>query len=317
MDIILKLIFPNGASDLKFVPPEGRIITWNMIESIAPSILPLILEEAFSPDLLNQTILSVLKTVSKNLDEKISLSANINDLQNEELDELDEISGELVAELLKNMQLPHSIKKQIMGPNGVSPQIKKILGSEIRKQFNGTFIEKIIPIALESLTARDEKTGNFPLEPNASNKSASHLFKTSKQMDQKIKKASRELVNSAISNSFRRSWAIFQSKFDQVVFSLFGTVGASMKKALDKVCHFLFLTIAGKILAVALWPVTRLLKEIIYRYSSLDKNVNNLSDIFREVLDDQPLTQSFGLQNIALFHNTLQSTYKTFKEATN
>jgi len=317
MDIILKLIFPNGASDLKFVPPEGRIITWNMIESIAPSILPLILEEAFSPDLLNQTILSVLKTVSKNLDGKISLSANINDLQNEELDELDEISGELVAELLKNMQLPHSIKKQIMGPNGVSPQIKKILGSEIRKQFNGTFIEKIIPIALESLTARDEKTGNFPLKPNAINKSASHLFKTRKQMDQKIKKASRELVNSAISNFFRQSWAIFQSKFDQVVFSLFGTIGASMKEALDKVCHFLFLTIAGKILSVALWPITRLLKEIIYRYSALDKNVNNLSDIFREVLDDQPFTQSFGLQNIALFHNTLQSTYQTFKEATN
>ena len=313
--IILSAIFPNGESDLTFLPVKDREIPWKMFESIMPSLIPQLIETLFSPDMINKIVLSSLEAGRDEMRAKIILPPEGSGKPaNLPLDDLDEVSGELITELMKNVKLPALIMNQIVGPKGISPEMKKVLGSALREQFNGEFIEKLVPTVLEALVKKDEKTGDFVLNPHIKSKKVklTQLSGQRREMNAELKRVSRELINSTISNVIRKKWALFQRAFDKLVQSIFGNIGSHLKWALDKVLHFIFLTVSRKILSIVLRPILFLSKQLIYRISSLDKNLNNVLDIFRDIFDDQPLVNSYGINNIPLFHALLQSAHQTF-----
>lgn len=305
IDSMLNMVFPNGQHDLTFVPEEFRSTVWTQFkQNLFPIVLPMITEIVLDPAMINQMVLSGLQNMNLNLAGEIEIDQNPEpaDLP---LDELDQASGELIAECLKAATLPGWAKKMIIDPKTgeISDAMKKTMGATLRSQFNDTFIKDKLNIALKNAVTRDEHGQpmlRFDARPQAIKQA--DAIKQAEKMEADLKKVTRESVNVSISYFVRSSWAQAQAKFDQAVAKHCGNVGTAIKKFLDLVFGVLFFKIIGTLLFPLTWLIKKGVQQTAYSILSLDTNRKNLLELFTKVPIDQP---EAGTKQYAVFHEDL------------
>lgn len=296
---MMKMIFPNGKKDLTFVPEEVRGNVWKIFEkNLFAQVLPMMTEVIFDPNTLNTMVLSSLETMRDSLKEPIVLGPK--EPEGLPLDELDEVAGELMFESLRAVSLPSWAKNMMTDPKTgeITPAMKKTLGSTLRSQFNKTFIQDKLKIALETAVRREkgEFLLNFDTRPTAEKKD--EAGKKSEKMQHDLKKVSREVVDVSISYFIRSKWAEFQARFDALVEKAFGKIGAKLKLGLDLVCRFIFF---NKILKTIFSYLLSPIKQIIYRIISLDDNRDRILAMLTKTPIDQPEKES----DYAIFYEDL------------
>jgi hypothetical protein len=290
---VLKFLFPKGKNDEKFKTLQNIFpgLSWKMAKEVFPIAAASITEKLFSPDVLDKIVLSSLEATRDTLNEKIVLAPAEPELN----DSLVQASGELIGEILKNVELPGFIKGQLLDPaTGEVPEwLKHSMGGTLRGMLNGAFIAEKLKTALITTVKRDPVTGDSPLKFDERPKEVQEreAVVNRARMERDLKRVSRELVKSGISFYIRKTWVEAQAKFDEAV--NFGPISKGTKKVLDAIFRFVFLTIVGNILALVLWPVKKLIQEIIYKTISLDNNRDTLLDIFKKLPEGQPY-EGFG-----------------------
>jgi hypothetical protein len=263
-------------------------------------------ETILDPSTINTMVLSSLEAMRDNLSGEIVLSDEPPEPTDLPLDELDQASGELIAEVLKATTLPAWAKKFMIDPKTgeISDSMKKTLGATLRKQFNDTFIKDKLKIALESAVKRDETgkpTLSFDTRPKEVKKA--DAAKKAEQMEKDLKRATRDAVNVSISYFIRSTWASAQASFDKLVGKVLGNVGLSIKHALDQVFRFVFIKVIGTILYYpVILPLKLGVQHLAYWLLSLDENRKNLLDLFTKVPTDQP---EADLKKYAVYHENL------------
>jgi hypothetical protein len=297
---MMKLLFPNGKDDLTFVPAELRGIVWQTFKkNLFPVVLPMLTEVLLDPAMVNTIVLNSLATLKDSLSAEIVLDPNP-EPADRPLDDLDRASGELIFEVLKAATLPAWMKNLMLDSEqkGTSDTMKRTLGATLRKQFNNTFIQDYLKLALEKAIARiNPETGefdaagqprlSFDTRPEAIQKQEAAA--NAKQMQVDLKRVSRELVDVSISYFIDSKWTAAQAHFDKLVEKAFGKIGFNFKKALDAVFRFIFFRVIGTILSVLFWPAKQLVKQAIYRLISLDNNRDALLRMLTHVPTDQPV----------------------------
>jgi hypothetical protein len=133
------------------------------------------------------------------------------------------------------------------------------------------------------------------------------------QMQADLKRLSREVVDSTISNYIRTQHAVFQKRFDGVIQKLFGKmIGLNIKHLLDAIFRIIFFKIVGTILSILLWPMTKLIKMAIYRFASLDANRDLILDLLKKAPADQPAA-SYVLYNEDLAFKMVEAIQTAFE----
>ncbi len=306
---IMNMLFPNKENDLTFVPEELRRTVWKAFKKkLFPVVLPMLTEMILDPALINNIVLNSLTATRNNLEESIRdiQSGKIVEETNHEpadrlLDDLDGAAGELIFEVLNATTLPSWLKKLLLDSEqkGTSDAMKRTLGASLRQQFNETFIQDKLKLALEQVVQRiNPETGEvdaagkpvLSVDTRPREIKRQEAVKKAQQVRADLKKVSREVVNLSISYYISSTWAAAQKRFDDLVEKIFGKVALKVKLALDKVFGFIFFRIIGTIVSVIFWPVKQLVKEMIYSVISLDKNRDALLSMLTEVPFDQPLT---------------------------
>lgn len=287
---VLRMMFPNGKNDLTFIKEEAlRKQAWKSLKrDLFPQLLPMLTELILDPAMINTMVLNSLETMRDSLKEEIVLPkkppADLGEV------ELDEVAGELILAALGATQLPGWLKNLVLldAEGKVTPEMKKSLGATLRKQFNDTFIQDNLKMAVEK--AVQKNILNFDAR-SREEKEAETIEKAS-QMQTDLKKVSREVVDVSISYVIRLKWVTAQARFDELVEKAFGKIGKSLKQAFDAIFKFIFLEIVGSILSVVLWPLKQLVKQIIYSVISLDHNRDAILGMLTRVPTDQPETSS-------------------------
>lgn len=298
---VLKFLFPKGKNDekLNFVPEEMRGLAWKQLKKNLPMMSAIITESLLGPDVLNMIVLSSLEATRDTLNEKIVLTPPTPDIN----DALVQSSGELIGEILKNVELPGFIKNQLVDPTtGETVEwLKHSMGGTLRGMLNGQFIADKVRTALITAIKRDAETGKYPLEFDGRPQTVkdSEAVVNRARMERDLKRVSRDIVKSGISFYIRKTWVEAQAKFDEAV--NFGPISRGTKKVLDALFRFVFLTIVGNILALVLWPIKKLIQEIIYKTISLDKNRDTLLDIFKKIPEGQPYENYVGFHENLIF----------------
>ena len=314
----MKLIFPKGKDDLKFVPENLRKQTWKIFETnLFSVILPMITEIVLDSDEINRRVLEALQSNIKSLNKPIDLSSDQEPKEPADLslNALDEASGELISEMLKLMTLPLAKYVILDSKGNVTPYMKKTLGAILRKHLNGSFLKDKLKLVLEKMTVRDED-GNYTIKFDKTPK-AEKLAKaeeTRKTMPADLKRVSREVVNASISYAIRSGWARAQKRFDTLIENAFGKIGSKQKEALDAVFGFIFFKIVGTILSLLFYPTKVLMKEMIYYILALDENRDALLSIFTKVPADQPAADH-AVYNEDLIYNLGRELKRTIEEA--
>lgn len=306
---VIKLLFPNGKKDLVEVPVELRSQVWKMYkQNLFPLVLPMLTELILDPDIITTMVLSSLETTRDSLNEKIVLSTP--EPEGLPLDELDEVSGELMAEVMKMVELPAWAKKIVIDPQGnVYDSMKKTIGATLRSQFKSNFILDKLKVGLESAVRRDPQTGEYSIKydkrPQAE-KTADAKVKR-KQKEEQLIKVSHEAVDASISYFIRNKWVQAQARFDEIVRKVFGKVGAALKRALDLLFRVIFFKIIGNILAFLTIPLKGLVKQKIYNVISLDKNRDQIMEMLRRVPEDQPTADEHVVYNEDLVYKMCEA----------
>jgi|GEM_PF-4095906 len=312
---IMNMLFPNGKNDLTFIPEKLRGGVWNALKrSLFPQVLPMMTEMILDPMNIKMMVLSSLETTKASLLREIVLKES--EPADRPLDELDEVSGELILEVLKGTTLPDWMKKFVVDPSGeVNSVMKKTMGATLRQQFNDHFIKDKLQMALEQAVARNSKGEplmKFDTRPSEVKKKK--RIKKAEEVEQKLKKVSREVVDLSISYFIRSRWVSAQARFDALVEKTFGKVGSKVKGALDQVFGYIFFKIVGTLLSVLFSPLKHLVKEAIYKIISLDKNRDDLLAMMTKAPKDQPETSGHVVYNEDLIFKMGETLHKTVQE---
>ncbi len=299
---VVKLLFPNGKKDLVEVPEELRSQVWRMYkQNLFPLLLPMLTELVLDPDMITTMVLSSLETTRDSLNAEIVLGTP--EPADRSLDELDEVSGELMAEVMKMVKLPAWAKKIVIDPQGnVYPSMKKTIGATLRSQFTSNFILDKLKVGLESAVRRDPKTGEYSIkyDKRDADVKAAEAGVTRKEKEKKLMAVSREAVDASISYFIRNKWVTAQANFDALVRKVFGRVGGALKSALDLVFRVIFFKIVGTILSLLVSPIKGWVKNKIYDMISLDENRDQIMEMLRRVPEDQPTADTY-----AIYHEDL------------
>ncbi|MFI5344655.1 MAG: hypothetical protein ACHQUC_10610, partial [Chlamydiales bacterium] len=318
--LILKAFLPKGPDDellISLTPDldkDERAKLWKLAQIALPPAIPLIIESLLNPDMLDQIILNTLEATRDTMNGEIVLGED--EPANRPLDEIDEISGALIAELMRTLQLPDSIKNRVAPAGIVTPAMKKSMGAAMRRQFSGKFIDEMIPKALFSATKKDPKTGrtalDFDTRPKAEKQA--EMPKKRAQMQADIKRVSREVVESTISNYIRTQWAVFQRRFDWLIGKLFtNVIGLNTKHLLDAIFRFIFFKIIGTAFSFLLSPVKKRIMDFIYRFTSLDENCDIILGLLKNAPKDQPAAD-YVVYNEDLAYKLVNAIKQAFKD---
>jgi len=305
--VVLKMLFPKGKEDLTFIPEELRETVWNQFKTnLFPLLLPMLTELLLEPAMINTMILNSLQSMNESLSEKIDPNAP-SEPESLRLDELDEVSGELITQALRATALPAWAKKLAIDPKTgeVRDSIRKSLGSTLRAQFNDVFIKEKLKIALESAIKRDEVTGkaNLSFDSRPREVKAAEAVKNAAKMEQDLKKTFRETINVGISFAIRNYWVAFQSKFDKLIEAKCGKAGTQVKEALDLMCRFVFFTLVGTVLDWLTYPLRLALQEVLYEWIlHLDESRKKIFGLLTDVPNDQP---EAGIKQHAVYNEDL------------
>lgn len=296
-DQLLKLLFPNREKDLTFVPENLRSMVWGILKTNGiPSLLSLMTDTILNPAMINTIVLKSLESTRDTMRGEAVLSPP--EPEDLPFNGLDTAMGDLVVEALKSAEVPEWMKKLMIDPKTgeTTEAMKRSMGAMLRKQFGDHFIKDTIKISIVNSVARDANLDHAiqykPMTP-AAQKAAE------KKTVEDIKRVSREVVDASISYTVRSTWKAWQKSVDDVIAAKFGKVGTGLKKAMDAVCRFVFLTIIGNILLFVFnrsW-----FKEIIYKVIHLDKARDNLLALFTSIPKDSPVEGSA----YAVYHEDL------------
>lgn len=313
----LKVLFPNGKKDLTYVTEDMRGTVWKLYkENLFPAILPMLTDLLFEPDMINSMVLNALEATRNTLNEKIVVTPG--ESAGQPLDPLDEVSGELMVEMLKMVKLPGWVKGQLIDPTTgeMSSAMKKSMGSALRGQFNGAFIQKMVTTGLQSIAKRNPETGDYAMryDTRPREEKLKDVPGKRKKMEKDLHRVSREVINSSISYYFRNKWATAQARFDRVVEKAFGKVGRVLKRALDAVFRFIFLQFIGTVLSLLLWPLKRLIQQGIYSFASLDGNAQLILDLLRKAPPDQPSTDGQVVFHEDMVYKMIGALHQTMDE---
>lgn len=282
---LLYVLFPNGKEDLKFVPKSLQKEIWKLLKtSLLPAALPLITETILEPQFINQTVLSILKSVEKKLADGPKKSNNSPPIARD-LTELDEAGIHLTEQLLLRLDLPSQVKNIIFDENNkVKPEMKQVIGDAFRQVFNENFIKDTLTSSLKGIL--ENKGGvNEPAKPKVA------VTLTD------IQKAARGVINSSISFGVDSWWNNIQEKWDNVIKKQFGEIGGVIKKVFDAVFRFIFFTIIGNILKLLFRPIVR---ASAHQFLSINKNMDILLEPFNKIAPDQS-----GLTNHVIYNEDL------------
>lgn len=295
---VVKLLFPNGKKDLVEVPEELRSQVWKMYkQNLFPLLLPMLTELVLDPDMITTMVLSSLEATRDNLSGEIVLGTP--EPADRPLDELDEVSGELMAEVMKMVKLPAWAKKIVIDPQGnVYPSMKKTIGATLRSQFTSNFILDKLKVGLASAVRRDEN-GEYSIkyDKRAPDLKTAEADVKRQEKEKKLIAISREVVDVSISYFIRNKWVTAQASFDAIVRKVFGKVGAALKSALDWVFRVIFFKIIGTLLSLLVSPIKGWVKNKIYDMISLDENRDQILEMFRRVPEDQPTADTYAIYN--------------------
>lgn len=295
----LTVLFPNGKEDLTYVATEQRGTVWKLYkEKLFPMLLTVLTDLLFDPKTIGDMLLNSLMTLRDTFKQDYVISQG--EPAGLPLDPLDEVSGELIEEMLKLIELPERIKGWLVDSKTgkISPAMKKSLGASLRSQFNGTFIQRKVVQGLATLVKRNEKNGykmQYDTRPKAE-KDKESLGKAL-ELNKNLQQVTREVLTTCTSYFIQRTWILAQARFDQLVEKAFGKIGAELKRALDMVFRFIFIRFIGSILSWLYTPLKPLepwvqnkIQEKIYGWVSLDKNIETIIDIFKKAPREDGLT---------------------------
>ncbi|WP_068466396.1 hypothetical protein [Candidatus Protochlamydia phocaeensis] len=314
--LLLKMIFPKGKDDLEFVPEELRKQTWKILKkNLFPKMLPMIMETVLEQNKLKKMVLKSLETLKDNLDQEIVLDHT--PPEDPSLDELDAASGALMVEVLETIELPSWIKKKLKDPRTgeVNPALVRSLGATLRKQFNETFIKDKLEVALKAAVQRDEH-GNPTLHYDTSSQAekAEARRREGAALDVRLRKTSRELVDSSISYFIRSTWKKAQAKFDRAIQGIAGKFGMKIKRALDAVFRFVFFKIIGTALAFLFSPIKDWAKNKLYDYIMLDRNRDSIMEFLTRIPEDQPVESLHAVYNEDLAYKLAEALRTTVED---
>ena len=240
---IMNMVFPNGKEDLTFVVPELRDTVWKMFKTnLLPQVLPMLTEVILDPRTINNIVLSSLEIAKEKLEEEVVLSPP--ETYDPSHDELDEAAGDLFAETIKSTVLPSWIKKRLIDSKTgeMTPEMKKTLGAALRRQFNNTFIQDKLKIAMEKAVNKFQQIeeGEAGFSVDVPGQKRVDPVKEAKKMQADLKRVSRQVVDLSISYYIRMKWKAAQARFDRAVAKILGKGGSLLKKGLDAMFRFLF-----------------------------------------------------------------------------
>lgn len=281
---LIHLLFPHKEKDLTFVSEDLREITWEFINKTGfEMMLPIITETVLEPSMINLMVFNSLDTLKEKLNQPVVPTTVDPD---DKPDEMDEVIGNLVLEVIQFSELPGWIQTLMKNSEGdLKVSLKRSLGSTLRHQFDDHFIRDKLRISIASAVGRTE-TG----EPVIKHR----VVPTPDTAIEKLPKVSRELVDASISYYVRSSWKEAQDKFDAAIAKLFGEKGCHIKEALDKVFRFIFFEILGR--AILFCLNRECVKEILYKLIDLDGSRDRLLEVFRKIPKDSPTPGSTYVQ---------------------
>lgn len=318
--VILKMLFPNGKKELTFVPEELRETVWNLLKTqLFPVLLPMMTELVLDPAMIHTIILNSLNNLNAGLSEEIKPNGAAAPDQ-QPLDPLDEVAGELIYQALRATTLPSWVKNRLYDSKTgeINEGIKRSLGGTFRSQFNDTFIKEKLQIALENVIKRgeDEKP-NIAFDSRDKTIKQEERRKNAEKMEKDLKKAFRQTIDVSLSYFIRSQWVAFQSSCDKLIEKTCGKAGRAVKRCLDAVCRFIFFKLVGTVINWFTYPLRVLFKEIIYeRILKLDESRKQLIGLLTAVPLDQPEAgfKQHGVYNEDLIFKIAEALNKTVRE---
>lgn len=232
-----------------------------------------------------------------------------------ELDQIDRAAGNFMLQAVDMTALPPWIIKLMKNEKGeINPALQKSLGSTLRDQFNHNFMSRTLKLVFENFSKRDElgrpiisaDTRDFAIKEQ---ERATKRIEKEKQLDSLV----RESVNVGISYFVNNKWNQMQNRLDKWINDNVGSVGAAVKRGLDKACRLIFFTIIGTVLSYALYPFNYALKWTLYKYIGLDETKKIFMDALRKAPKDQPVAphvvynENLAYKIVGAFEEALRS----------
>lgn len=320
--IMMKLLFPEGEKSLTFVAESYRSQVWNLLqETLFPIIMGTITELLLDPLMIPQLIVDNLNGIVDLLNQEITIDDPATvpaEVQQERAASpiLDEVAGELVAQLLElttfptlMKNLPDYIKRRvdissmIYDPETkqVPESVKKLLGSKLLDLFGKNFLEKTLNDQFQGLAGVStvdpkNRTPFFVHVSKNAKEKKDELSKAKKEIEDQMKTLPKRLLEAAVSNYVRKTWISLQKHLDEK-FAYLGKIGIGLKKELDKVFNYVFQIILTSFIASIFKRKKDEIIELIFDKINLHDNVESVIDIFKYVPEEQ-LNENNGISYI-------------------
>jgi len=215
---------------------------WDLFKTkVLPEVLMNVYEEVLKPDNLNVMMLKTIDSLIEGID-------GITDEEEAKVEndpkqrELNEALGDLVKEMTD--LVPDIWTKTIFASDRIRNMTSEAIGRVIRRKLDNTTMIEMLNKGLEgfSLNKPDADRGKTAQQLKA------EKAKIEKELTKKMTSYISRQVKDACRNMIKSKWDAFQAKFDRGVERAFGKPGLAIKRFLDKIFRFIFITLIGSAL---------------------------------------------------------------------
>lgn len=232
---ILKLFFPDGKDDLLFLPAGQRKFVWDMLKTtLLPKVLVAMMMQLLQSSSVKKLLISAIETGIDSFDPTRPEEEAL-EIETESDDRMMKEAGALILQFADLLPLPKFLRDKIGTEDSLSPMMQRAVGSALRKNLDGDFIENTISKLLEQ---------PFEMNPEQAEDEAA--------LDQQLKDMIQTLVMRGITYLPKRWWHQLQQTMDSLIEGSLGRVGKGIKIALDYICRFIFFTLIGNFLGLFL-----------------------------------------------------------------
>lgn len=314
MKKLLKACFPNGENDLTFVPKEVRGTVWRQFKSQGHLLMSSMVENILDPDNITTMVISSLETMRDNLRESPEVDFTP---PRTVVTEQDEACGELLLQVLDLTKLPSWMVKMMIDPKTgkVTDAMKIKLGSLMKKQFDGKFIQKNFKLAIEKVAAKDAKGGSIvDYDMREASVKEAEMPGKRKLQEAKLDKTILECVDATVKYQIKSYVKHKMAAIDANIERIFGKnkiVNAGIKGIFGILTSFIWAMEAAVLFFVYYMPTT---KYIAAWWIGLDENKKILMDMLRKGPIDQPEKAKHAIFNEELVFRMIEGFANSLEE---